>query len=160
MAFGARPQRAVVWPALRLDHRVGAQCFPGHSALSSSMADHLHWSNEVKSAGLETACLRTRGRGWTSSGLASFFEEKRATQSHQARPEEAQGTSWGPAKWALLFLQARAQAAARVGLSRRAEQRPVANDKDDVRITHGAHAPRMPGDRLVEPYLGAVAVPL
>ena len=52
---------------------------------------------------LEAASSSTRGSGWAPSGLASSWE-CRAVQSRQARPEEAQGASWGPAKGGTLTM--------------------------------------------------------
>ena len=55
------------------------------------------WSNAVESATFEAARWSPRGGGGAPSGWASPWE-CRADQSRQARPEEAQGASWGTAK--------------------------------------------------------------
>ena len=54
-------------------------------------------SKAVKSATLEAARSSPRGGGGAPSGGASPWE-CRAARSRQARPEEAQGASWGTAK--------------------------------------------------------------
>ena len=46
---------------------------------------------------MEAARSSSRGGGWAHSGSV-FSWECRAAQSRQARPEEAQGPSWGPTK--------------------------------------------------------------
>eukprot|EP00964_Phaeocystis_antarctica_P009505 scaffold5152_cov56-Phaeocystis_antarctica.AAC.1 len=53
-----------------------------------------------ESAALEAARPSTKGGGWAPSGWASPWE-RRAAQSRQARPEEAQAPGWGTAKGAL-----------------------------------------------------------
>ena len=61
------------------------------------------WSKAVESAAVEAARSSTRGSGWALDRPASA-SEYRAAQSRQARPEEAQGASWGTAKRAALAL--------------------------------------------------------
>eukprot|EP00964_Phaeocystis_antarctica_P067503 scaffold40866_cov44-Phaeocystis_antarctica.AAC.1 len=56
-----------------------------------------HGQTAVTSAALEAASSGTRGTGGASSGTASSWE-CRAAQSRQARPEEAQEPSGGPAQ--------------------------------------------------------------
>ena len=58
---------------------------------------HLDAQKAVEPATLEAARLLPRGGGGAPSGWASLWE-CRAAQSRQARPEEAQGASWGAAK--------------------------------------------------------------
>ena len=56
-------------------------------------------SKAVKWATLGAAHSSTRGSGWALSGRVSpYLGVYRASQSRQARPEEAQKPSWGTAK--------------------------------------------------------------
>eukprot|EP00964_Phaeocystis_antarctica_P122713 scaffold86382_cov63-Phaeocystis_antarctica.AAC.1 len=55
------------------------------------------WSKAVESAALEAAGASSHGSGRALSGPASSWE-RRAAQSRQARPEEAQAPSWGAAR--------------------------------------------------------------
>ena len=73
---------------------------PRRTAASASSPARSMVIRQVESATLEAARSSTRGGGWGPSGWASLWEY-RAAQSRQARPEEAQGASWGTAKGSL-----------------------------------------------------------
>ena len=100
-------------------------------------------SKAVKSATLQAARSMPRGGGWASSGWASPWV-CRAARSRQARPEEAQGASWGTAEagtLAMLRCHEDAHAhRAQAGQAERTEQR-LAHGVEAVGHEH-AVAPR------------------